>query len=403
MKTIAVASIMQETCSFYAVKTTLQDFKASYFKQGREVVNVPKNDWVIGGFVAAMKPVNFQLEGIIAAQVTAGGALSAGTFLELKNILLSGQEKAGRFDAVFLTLHGAMAAEDEPDTEGAILSEVRKLAGRGCFIAVVLDHHANVTKKMVEAADVMLGFETQPHDLPASGAKAARVILDIWEKKRTPKGALIKIPMLTPQDQFLTAAGPMKEWFDLAREIEKDPVVIVASTFPTQPWLDVPETGWSCLVYADEAEKARDYAEKLAQKAWDLREKFWRSERLSLSATVAAANAEAEGLVVISDTGDSTFGGAPGDSTSLIAEMLKQGLSGPALVPMVDPTALEQAIRAGRGAKSDCGLEANGARSFRPAWKLPASSAPPPKPAISIPETHLSPEPDAPSCSKAAI
>jgi microcystin degradation protein MlrC len=141
----------------------------------------------------------------------------------------------------------------------------------------------------------------------------------------------------------------MKEWFDLARDIEKDSAVIVASTFPAQPWLDVPETGWSSLVYADNAETAQVFAKELAQKAWDLRERFWQSARTFLSEAIASANAEPKGLVVISDTGDSTYGDSPGDSVAIIAEMRKQGLSGPALVPVVDPAALEEAIKAGVG------------------------------------------------------
>jgi microcystin degradation protein MlrC len=207
MKRIAIASIFQETCSFNPVHTTLRDFKDTYYKEGAEVVNVGKNEWVAGGFIDALKSKDLQLEGIVAFHDTAGGPLSPEAFAALKVTLLSGLNKAGRFDAVFLTLHGAMASEDEPDTEGVILSEVRELLGRDCFIGVVLDHHGNVTKRMVAAADVMVAFETQPHDLPATGAKAARVILDIWENKRILHGALVKIPMLTPQDQFLTAAG----------------------------------------------------------------------------------------------------------------------------------------------------------------------------------------------------
>jgi microcystin degradation protein MlrC len=371
MKKIAVASIIHETCSFNnALKTTLRDFKKSYFKLGPDVVNVPSNERVVGGFVAATKPRNFQLEGIIAAFAGAGADLSAETYAELKDILLAGIRNAGRLDAVLLVLMGGMTAEGEPDTEGVMLGEVRKLVGKDCMIAVVLDHHGNVTQRMVEAADVMLGHDTQPHDLPASGVKAARVMLDIWENKRTPHGALVKVPMITPQDQFLTAGGPMKEWFDLARKIERDPAVIVASPFPTQPWLDAPDNGWSCLVYADDAATARGYAEQLAQKAWDLRAQFWRSERLSLSATVAAANAEPKGLVVISDTGDSSWGGAPGDNTSLIAEMLKSGLSGTALVPMVDPAALEQAIKAGIGRKITVQLGAMFSAEYSPRLEI---------------------------------
>lgn len=368
---IVVASMIHETCSFNNdVKTTMQDFKANYFKLGPEVVNLPPNEWVTGGFVAAVKLRNIRLEGIFAVDAFASGELSAGTFAELQGMLLSGLKKAAPFDAVFLNMMGGMTAEGEFDTEGVMLSEVRKLVGRDCFIAVVLDHHGNVTQRMVDAADVMVGHETQPHDLPASGAKLARVMFDIWDRKRTPCGALAKVPMMTPQDQFLTASGPMKQWFDLAREIEKDPAVMVASTFPTQCWLDAPDKGWSCLVYADSAEKARAYADKLAQKAWDLRGQFWRSERLSVRETIAAANAESKGLVVISDTGDSTYGGAAGDSMVLIAEMLKQGLSGPALVPVVDREALEQAIKAGEGCEITLRLGGRKTAVFSPSLEL---------------------------------
>lgn len=367
---IAVAGIIQETCSFSVVKTTMQDFKTTYFKQHSDVVNVSPNDGVIGGFVAAMKTENCLLEGILNAQAMPCGALSSNTFAELKNILLSGIKNTKDIDALFLSLHGSMSTEDEHDTEGMILSEVRKLVGKDCFIGVTLDHHANVTKKMVEAVNVMVGYETQPHELPAAGAKTARVMLNIWKNKQTPYAALVKVPMLAPQDNFLTSGGPMKEWFDLARKIEKDSAVVAASTFPTQPWLDAPGNGWSCLVYADNAEKAQVYAEKLAQKAWDLRERFWYSERFPLHEVIALADSEPKGLVVISDTGDATFGGASGDNMSLINEILKHNLRGVALVPVVDSAALEQSLKAGIGGKITLQLGGKMSAGFSPSLKI---------------------------------
>ena len=54
-----------------------------------------------------------------------------------------------------------------------------------------------------------------------------------------PTMAWQKIPMITPQDQFLTVQGPMKAWFDLAREMERRPGIIDVSPYPMQPWLDV--------------------------------------------------------------------------------------------------------------------------------------------------------------------
>lgn len=348
-KKIAVAGIRQETCSFNSIKTELQNFRNCQLTYDSEVVNVGPEDGVMGGFCSIMKAKEISLQGIVSAKSTSGGELSAETFTYLKDTLLTGIKKAKDMDAVFLTLHGAMAAENELDTEGLIISEVRKLVGKDCFIGVTLDHHANVTPKMLEFADVMVGYETQPHELSASGIKTARVMLDMWKNNRAVYAALVKVPMLAPQDNFLTSYGPMKEWFDLARKIEKDPTVIVASTFPTQPWLDVPNNGWSCLVYADTQDTAQAYAEQLAQKAWDLRGNFWHSERLSLKETIATANRQNQGVVIISDTGDAVAAGAPGDSMSLVAEMLKQDLRGPALVPVVDSKAYEQALQAGIG------------------------------------------------------
>ncbi len=364
---IAVAGIIQETCSFSPVKTTLRNFKISL---GDEVVLSADAGGVIGGFLSAMEHSCCSFTGTLNAQAMSGGSLSSSTLLSLRKKLLNGLGKVRGFDAVFISLHGAMASDDEPDACGLILEDVRKLVGSQCFVAVELDHHANVTRRMVSAADVIAGYEKQPHDLAVSGAKMARVMSDILKCGRKPHASLVKIPMLAPQDNFLTSSGPMKEWFSLAREMEKDGEVIVASTFPTQPWLDAPDNGWSCLVYADSPEKARRCAEQLAAKAWRMRREFWHSERLPLSETIAAANSEPKGLVVISDTGDAVLGGAPGDNMSIIAEMLKHDLNGTALVPVVAPDAFAKALAAGAGSKITLSLGGRMSAGFSPRLKI---------------------------------
>ena len=55
------------------------------------------------------------------------------------------------------------------------------------------------------------------------------------------------------------------------------------------------------------------------------------------------------GLVILSDTGDSVFGGATGDSTTILAEMLRQNINQPALLTLVDPEVVAAAIAAGIG------------------------------------------------------
>jgi len=142
----------------------------------------------------------------------------------------------------------------------------------------------------------------------------------------------------------------MKEWFDLAREMEKQPGVISVSNFPMQPWLDVSEAGWSAVVYTDNnLGLAQALAAELADKAWELREAFWVLESVSPEEAVRRAVEAEKGLVVLSDTGDSVFGGAPGDSTCLLGEMLRQKITCTALLPMFDPEVVDAAIQAGIG------------------------------------------------------
>lgn len=161
-----------------------------------------------------------------------------------------------------------------------------------------------------------------------------------------------KIPMITPQDQFLTAAGPMKQWFDAARAWERRPTVLDVSPYPMQPWLDAEEGGWAVVVHTDDdAELADSIAQQMAELAWSLREKFWVSERVAPDEAVRQAAAAREGLVILSDTGDSVYGGAPGDNTTLLRALLNGRLNGPALVPLVDAAAVQAALSAGQGAK----------------------------------------------------
>ena len=144
----------------------------------------------------------------------------------------------------------------------------------------------------------------------------------------------------------------MKEWFDLAREFEELPGVVSASNFPMQPWLDAYEGGWSTVVVTDnDPVLARRLAVDLANKAWSLRDAFLKLESIPPDQAVRRAEKASRGLVVLSDTGDSVYGGAAGDSTCILKEMLEQQITSTALVPIVDAQVVETAIRAGVGSQ----------------------------------------------------
>ena len=347
---IAVAELAQETDSFSPVLAGLADFETYGLFYGEDVIQRMQGAGPIGGFldVVAERTDNVELVPLLRGWASAGGPICDETFSQLRGELLDRLRAAGKLDAVFLSLHGAASSVSEDDVEGAVLEDVRRVVGNSVPIAVPLDHHASVTRRMVQNADLLVGHETQPHDPPATGRKTARLMFQMLAGEISPVMAWQRIPLITPQDQFLTSGGPMKEWFDLARELENRPGVLDVSPYPMQPWLDVAEGGWAVVVHTDgDPELAREVAAEISARAWDLREEFWKSGRVPVAEAVRSAVAADDGLVILSDTGDSVYGGAPGDNTTLLRELLEQQVPCLSLVPVVDAAAVAVAFDAG--------------------------------------------------------
>jgi microcystin degradation protein MlrC len=347
---IAVAELVQETDSFSPLRTDLAAFDAYGIHRGSEILERNRHAGPSGGLldVVDTQPAKVKLVPLLRAWAGAGGPITDAAFAELHGELIERLRAAGPVGAVFLSLHGAASAESEEDVEGAILAEVRQVVGERVPIVVSLDHHANITRRMADNANLLIGHETQPHDTVATGRKAARLMFRLLAGEIAPVMAWQKIPMITPQDQFLTSSGPMKTWFDRAREFERQPGVLDVSPYPMQPWLDVAEGGWSVVVHTDrDANIARRIAADMANLAWRLRKEFWLSERISPADAVREAARADEGLMILSDTGDSVYGGAPGDNTCLLGEILAQQVPCVALVPVVDAQAVATAWAAG--------------------------------------------------------
>jgi microcystin degradation protein MlrC len=348
---IAIASYGQETSSFSPVPTTLETYELYGLFEGEQILEKCREVGAIGGF---MQTVDAELEWtpvpIIHGWAGASGPLTAETLHHFAKKIADGLKAAGPLDAMYFALHGAAVADGVHDTEAYLLYIVRQVIGEEVPLVISLDHHANLTQAMVAQVDALVGHRTQPHDQYETGLLAGRLLLGILRKQLEPVMAWRKIPLITHQEQFLTAHGPMKAWFDLAREMETRPGVLSTSNFPMQPWLDVPEGGWATAVVTNgDQALAEELADELADRAWALREEFCRLDSISPQEAVRRAQEAEKGLVILSDTGDSVFGGATGDSTTILAELVRQEVSSLALVPMVDPETVEAAIAAGVG------------------------------------------------------
>jgi microcystin degradation protein MlrC len=174
-----------------------------------------------------------------------------------------------------------------------------------------------------------------------------------------------KLPLLSHQEQFLTSKGPMKAWFDRARALEADPRVLQVSNFPMQPWLDVAEGGWATVVVTNgERELAERLADEMADLAWSMRDAFQVKEAVAIDEAVRMAETAERGLVVLSDTGDTVFGGSSGDSNLILEAMLRLRIKSRALVPLISPGAATQLAASGAGATVTLALGGDSAPAF---------------------------------------
>ena len=111
-------------------------------------------------------------------------------------------------DAVYFSLHGAMAAEGEGDPEGYLLAETRKILGERIPIVISLDLHGILTDRMLEHTDALTVYHTYPHeDMFETGARAARLLLRILDEGVRPATAVVKIPALVRGKELITETG----------------------------------------------------------------------------------------------------------------------------------------------------------------------------------------------------
>jgi len=350
---LALFQMGQETDTFNPSPTTMADFAGFGLYEGQEVLDRQVGSGTVGGFLIAVERSDRDIEMVPLSRGWAGanGRLTTEARVYFEDRLRSDLASAGPIDGLAMHLHGACSADGVDDVEGALLAIARGIVGDGVPIVTTLDHHANVTQAMVDHSDVIVGYRTQPHDPLETGIASTELLIRIVAGEVAPTTAWRKLRLISHQEQYLTSGGPMKTWFDRARALEGEPGVLTVSNFPMQPWLDVEEGGWATIVVTDgDRERAERLADEMADLAWSLRADFQERVALAPDDAIRLANETTGGIAVLSDTGDSVFGGAAGDSTVIIGAIGRVGVSGPALVPLVDAAAVATLTSAGVGA-----------------------------------------------------
>jgi microcystin degradation protein MlrC len=364
---VALISISQETNDFHSVLTGLDDYAAFGIHEGAAMLERAGGHGPVEGWMDAVAESGLAVEWVpvVYGVAGAGGRISTEARQFFLDAIRRNLEGVGHLDALAVHLHGACSAEGVDDVEGEQLALLRAMRGAGIPLVLSLDHHANVTKLMVDCADAIVAHRTQPHDGYDTGHVAGKLLVRVLRGEVRPVVAYRKLRLITHQEQFLTSGGPMKAWFDQARAMEADPRVLQVSPCPMQPWLDVAEGGWATVVTTDgDVGLAERLAEESAEFAWARRHAFMEQTAVPIDEAVRMADAENRGVVVLSDTGDTVFGGTAGDSNLILESILRQGIAGRALVPLISPQNVAALVAAGEGATVTVELGGTAATEF---------------------------------------
>ena len=312
-----------------------------------------------GGFIDEAEALGIQCVPTLMSNMLPSGPTTRQAFEYARDRLvelLDSEYQKQPYDAIALVLHGAGSADGYDDVEGEILHAIRAKLGYAIPIGIVLDLHGNMTEDMISLSDLAIGVKCYPHvDEYDTARTMLRLLCGMVNTGKRPCKRLVKLPWLMTPAQGVTLSGPAHavQQQCLLRE-QNDPQLINATFFHGFPYDDMKAAGVSVLTMAETQESADRNAEEIARFAWEHRADFavpLHSAKQAVDLALAAQVAP----VLIHESSDNPGGGAPGDGTHLLRELLRRNIPA-AFGYIYDPEVASQAAKAGVGAKITCRL-----------------------------------------------
>ncbi len=330
---IAVLYFGHETVTFLKNDTTLDDFiyKGSPAKGEALLAHDPK--FYMGGFVKVAREYDeVELVGIESPlwpkTGTASGWITSEAYETFLGKMIAELKAGGKWDGVYLSLHGAMGVRGVAKPEADIARRVREVVGREAFIVGTFDPHGNEDEEFLAAADMAFCVKYFPHyDMHLQGERAARMLVRAIRGDYKPATVTVKVPIISPTVLQWTGASP---WMDLVQRAltweAREPDVYV-NLFFGFPFADVPDVGMTVQVLTNgDPALARKVADDMALFAWRHREALLNSTKVySIPEGVKLAKeAVARGAtpVVLADHSDRS-----GSAIWLLKEIIAQDLS----------------------------------------------------------------------------
>ena len=342
---IAVAKYQHETCTFCpGGDTRVEDWLRQSEPLSGEAL-LSSGAYVRGFAQRAREFGDVELAPLSSPDGVFGGSSRSWntreTFDHFLDAMLAELEDQLPVDAVYLSLHGAMAVRDVPRPEAEIARRFRELVGPGVPIAATFDLHGNEDGEFLRHADFAFVTKRYPHyDAYIQGERAARALRLAARGEYVSTTATRKPGVVTATVLQWTGRSPSMDIMERARRWEAREADAYVSVFYGYPWSDVPDVGATVHVMTNDDQALADrIADDMDDFIWRVREEFavgsypGPSEAARLATEAVAAG---EVPVAVGDHSD-----RPGDATHVLAAFQQAGLDKVLYGTITSPAALE--------------------------------------------------------------
>lgn len=351
-----IARFNHETNTFSPVPTPLEAFSPTYDEEAyRDNLGMRT---AMAAFIDLARSTGATMVTPVSATSNPSGPVHAHAYDALADRIVSAVPGC---DAILLDLHGAMVAQNSVDGEGDLLARVRA-AAPGVPVGVALDLHGNITQKIIDNADVVVGFKTYPHvDMYETGQHVGRLLLAMLKGEARYTVRWHQLPLMSHTLRSTTLNGAMQRAVQAASAAEQlgMPAVSVFAGFSLAdieaPCVSVVVTG---VATAEGGAVAQLVADRIAEQIWAERAAFvYDSEPLDVSLQRAQAMAaDATQPVLLLDHSDNCMSGGTCDTMDVLQAALAMGLQDIAVGPLSDAQAVRALVAAGLGARVSIAL-----------------------------------------------
>lgn len=352
MARVAVLGLSLEANTFSTVKSTMERMTAEggIHRGGEIAAHHLGSTSTLAGFLDPDLPPEVELVPLVSYRAGALGEFTENTFEEATADMAESLRRAGPFDGVLLSLHGAAVAENAEHADAEAAARMRAVVGPDVPIGVVLDMHANVDQHLVDTVDVLRIFQTNPHvDARDQAIECRSVMLSMINGAPRPATAFHALPLVVNIIKQDTDDQPLASILTRCRELEAAEGMLDVSIAEGFPYADVEQMGMAVLAsHRDDAAVAQAAVDEIAELLWNARADL-QAGAANVGQALRRVQANSTGKpILLLDVGDNVGGGSCGDSTSILNAAVGMGV-GRIAMTLWDPAAVRELASAAIG------------------------------------------------------